>query len=67
MVAPFLASTKTDIVRLGATLGVPFEQTWSCYRGGAQQCGTCGTCTERREAFHDADVTDPTTYAVGCA
>lgn len=67
VVAPFLASTKTDIVRLGAHLGVPFEQTWSCYRGGAQQCGTCGTCTERREAFHEADVTDPTTYAVGCA
>lgn len=67
LVVPFLASSKTDIVRLGAALGVPFEQTWSCYRGGAEPCGTCGTCTERREAFHDADVTDPTNYAVGCA
>ncbi|WP_020501001.1 7-cyano-7-deazaguanine synthase QueC [Sciscionella marina] len=64
LVVPFLASSKTDIVRLGAALGVPFEQTWSCYRGDARHCGTCGTCTERREAFHDAGVTDPTTYAV---
>ncbi|GAA4888795.1 7-cyano-7-deazaguanine synthase QueC [Pseudonocardia sp. C8] len=64
LVVPFLANSKTDIVRLGAALGVPFEQTWSCYRGGAQHCGTCGTCTERREAFRDAGVTDPTTYAV---
>lgn len=64
LVVPFLASSKTDIVRLGSALSVPFEQTWSCYRGGTEHCGRCGTCTERREAFHAAGVTDPTTYAV---
>lgn len=62
VLAPFLTYLKTDIVRLGAALGVPFEHTWSCYRGAAQHCGTCGTCTERREAFRDAQVNDPTTY-----
>lgn len=66
LLTPFLMSTKTDIVRLGAMLGVPFEQTWSCYRGGSKHCGTCGTCTERREAFCEANVPDPTSYAVGC-
>lgn len=61
--APFLASTKVDIVRLGAELGVDLAATWSCYRGGDRHCGTCGTCVERREAFHDAGVIDPTAYA----
>lgn len=63
--APFIAMTKADIVRLGARLGVPFEQTWSCYRGGDRQCGSCGTCVERREAFTEANVADPTVYGTG--
>jgi 7-cyano-7-deazaguanine synthase len=60
--APFVTKTKTDIVRIGAELGVPFAQTWSCYRGGERHCGTCGTCVERREAFSEAGVDDPTEY-----
>lgn len=56
---PFGSKAKADIVRLGAELGVPFERTWSCYKGGAKHCGTCGTCTERIEAFKDAGVEDP--------
>jgi 7-cyano-7-deazaguanine synthase len=60
--APFVALSKADIVRRGAALGVPFADTWSCYRGGAAHCGTCGTCTERREAFALAGIVDPTEY-----
>ena len=59
---PFLRLTKAEIVRRGAELGVPFADTWSCYKGGAVHCGRCGTCVERREAFHLAGVTDPTVY-----
>ena len=62
ILTPFLSMTKADIVRLGAELHVPFERTWSCYKGGAVHCGTCGTCYERREAFAVAGVTDPTVY-----
>ena len=62
VLAPFLRWSKADIVRRGAELGVPFADTWSCYRGGDVHCGTCGTCTERREAFDDAGVDDPTKY-----
>ena len=62
ILAPFLAMTKSDIVTLGAELHVPFERTWSCYKGGVAHCGTCGTCFERREAFARARVADPTTY-----
>lgn len=60
--APFVNMTKEDIVRLGAQLLVPFKETWSCYRGGAYHCGTCGTCTERKEAFALAGIHDPTEY-----
>jgi 7-cyano-7-deazaguanine synthase len=60
--APFLGWRKSDIVRLGARLGVPFAETWSCYKGLDRHCGRCGTCVARREAFHIAGVQDPTPY-----
>ncbi|RKN03363.1 7-cyano-7-deazaguanine synthase QueC [Streptomyces radicis] len=63
LLAPFLTVSKADIVEAAAKLGVPFELTWSCYRGDAVHCGTCGTCVERREAFTVAGVADPTVYA----
>ena len=62
LTAPFLHLTKVDIVRLGARLGVPYELTWSCYRGEDLHCGTCGTCRERINAFVRAGVPDPTVY-----
>jgi 7-cyano-7-deazaguanine synthase len=65
VLAPFAAMTKADIASLAAQLGVPAGQTWSCYRGGDLHCGTCGTCTERREAFALAGLDDPTSYAAG--
>lgn len=60
--APFVHMTKAEIVALGAALFVPYEQTWSCYRGDIAHCGVCGTCVERREAFQLAGVADPTIY-----
>jgi 7-cyano-7-deazaguanine synthase len=65
ILTPLLAMTKADIVKLGDELHVPFERTWSCYKGGALHCGTCGTCYERREAFAVARVVDPTPYESG--
>ena len=62
VVGPFLNKTKTDIAILGQGLGVPWELTWSCYKGGDIHCGRCGTCVERREAFKLARIEDPTTY-----
>jgi 7-cyano-7-deazaguanine synthase len=59
---PFVSLSKADIVREGARLGVPFADTWSCYQGGEGHCGRCGTCVERREAFHLAGLEDPTLY-----
>ncbi len=59
---PFLHKDKSAIVREGIEQQVPFEQTWSCYKGLKHHCGRCGTCVERREAFHLANQTDPTFY-----
>ena len=60
---PFVERSKADIVHAGAAHGTPFAETWSCYKGGELHCGRCGTCVERREAFHLAGVEDPTAYA----
>lgn len=60
---PFISMSKGEIVSLGAQLGVDFTHTYSCYCGGEQHCGACGTCRERREAFRSAGVADPTSYA----
>ena len=62
IIRPFIAMTKTEIVRRGHAMGVDYSQTWSCYAGGERQCGECGTCVERREAFILAGVPDPTRY-----
>jgi 7-cyano-7-deazaguanine synthase len=59
---PFVEISKADIAAEGARLGVPFADTWSCYKGGDLHCGRCGTCVERREAFEVAGVDDPTEY-----
>lgn len=61
--APFVHVDKTEIVRVGAKINVPFADTWSCYQGDDAHCGRCGTCVERREAFSLAGVEDPTVYA----
>jgi 7-cyano-7-deazaguanine synthase len=60
--APFVEKTKAQIVGIGTALGVPYEDTWSCYEGGEIHCGLCGTCNERKEAFQQAGVPDPTEY-----
>lgn len=62
LVAPFINLTKADIVKLGNRLGVPYDLTWSCYKGGEKHCGKCGTCQERRESFILAGIADPTEY-----
>ncbi len=60
--APYTNLTKADLVRRGAQLGIDYSHTYSCYRGGVQHCGTCGTCSERKEAFREAGIPDPTEY-----
>ena len=48
---PLSGKSKADVIRMGLELGVPLEHTWSCYWDRDRHCGTCASCTERREAF----------------
>jgi len=67
--APFVTGhegrgwTKKDIVAKGIQLHVPFEYTWSCYEGGDEPCGVCGTCRDRIAAFEANGFLDPLMYS----
>ena len=60
--APYTHLSKADIARHGAALGLNYAETYSCYKGGEHHCGTCGTCTERRQALREAGIEDKTIY-----
>ena len=59
VIAPFIHSTKADIVREGLRLKAPYHLTWSCYEGGEKPCGKCGTCIDRARAFEINGAVDP--------
>ena len=54
IMAPYLYYSKAMIAIQAIQLGVPFDETWSCYNGGDKHCGRCGTCVERLEAIAEA-------------
>ncbi len=62
--APFVHLLKKDLVLMGKSMGVPFENSWSCYSGGARACGRCDSCALRLRAFAEAGVVDPIEYDV---
>jgi 7-cyano-7-deazaguanine synthase len=60
---PLVSLHKEDVIRLGASLGVPFQLTLSCMNpAGGRHCGLCSKCRERRDAFAAAGVADLTEY-----
>ena len=54
--APYTNISKTEIARHGKQLGINYDETWSCYKGGDTPCGKCGTCVEREEALREAGI-----------
>jgi 7-cyano-7-deazaguanine synthase len=59
---PLLTKTKSEIIKTGLKLNVPFENTWSCYKGKEIACGCCESCLLRLKGFKDAGIKDPITY-----
>ena len=62
LLAPFVESSKTDIAARGLELGVPYADTWSCYRSDEPACGTCDACAFRLAAFQSLGERDPIEY-----
>ncbi|OCL28090.1 7-cyano-7-deazaguanine synthase QueC [Orenia metallireducens] len=60
--APFINMTKAEEIKLGIKLGVDYAQTWSCYCGEEQACGSCDSCVLRLKAFEEAGHIDPLKY-----
>ena len=59
---PYTHLTKAEIAAHGKALNIDYSETWSCYKGGEQHCGVCGTCRERKEALAEAGIEDHTLY-----
>lgn len=57
--APFVGLNKSQVVKIGLEIGVPYELTWSCYEGGNVPCCKCGTCIDRMAAFEANGTKDP--------
>jgi len=51
LIAPLVRNSKIDIVKKAIALGVPINETWSCYQGDIEPCGVCDSCRLRDEAL----------------
>jgi 7-cyano-7-deazaguanine synthase len=51
--APFIGLSKSEVMEKGYELGVDYDHTWTCYRGGDEPCGVCPSCVERDKAFRN--------------
>ena len=64
IVTPIIHKKKSEIVKIGKELGVPFDLSWSCYKNNETACGTCDSCYLRIRAFKEAGVIDPIPYEI---
>jgi 7-cyano-7-deazaguanine synthase len=59
ILTPFVFKSKAQIIKLGMKLKVPYELTWSCYKGGKSPCRRCDSCILRAKGFKEAGLKDP--------
>ncbi|MCB9759483.1 MAG: 7-cyano-7-deazaguanine synthase QueC [Alphaproteobacteria bacterium] len=63
--APLVTLHKSEIIRRGMALGVPYHLTHSCYSPlpDGRSCGSCDSCLLRLKGFREAGCSDPIPYA----
>lgn len=54
VILPLVGYSKVEIVGLAKSLGVPLDETLSCYRGRTPGCGRCNACKLRNEALNES-------------
>jgi len=61
---PLIALSKAEIIKLGHSLGVDYQNTVSCYSADPQgrACGVCDACRLRKAGFMQAGINDTTRY-----
>jgi 7-cyano-7-deazaguanine synthase len=60
--SPYSDKKKSEVLAEAVRLGVPLDVTWSCYLNGPTHCGVCESCNNRKNAFREAGIEDPTEY-----
>ena len=62
---PLINMSKAEIIKKGASLGVDFSLTHSCYDpiSSGKPCGRCDSCLLRLKGFLDAGLKDPLEYS----
>jgi 7-cyano-7-deazaguanine synthase len=63
IITPLLKLNKSEIIKKGLILKVPFNKTWSCYLGEIKACGRCESCLLRLKGFKEAKTKDPIDYS----
>ena len=56
---PLIDKKKSEIIKIGIGLKVPYGLTWSCYNGGKKPCLKCDACLLRKKGFEEAGAIDP--------
>ena len=66
VISPIIEMDKTEVIKLGKELKVPFKLTYSCYVGTDSEeikhCGKCLNCKLRQKSFYWAGVEDVGSY-----
>ncbi len=61
--ASLIGLHKRDLIKYANEIDPEIlSETWSCYENGDKQCGVCDSCRNRKAAFAEAGIPDPTEY-----
>ncbi len=58
ILAPLINLRKSEIIKLGLSIGADYSYSISCYRGGEVPCGECDSCVLRAKGWLEAGAED---------